>query len=131
MLRTLSSIFLAGVMIAGGTVAATADMAAPSTASISTVALNATLMTQTQIESTKQGPAVKARVIAAKAMSRTAKNKQIRAWGGIPPCTHEDGSGQVLPCYWDGSKRGNGKGNSYIAMPSKGDDPRFVIIKRG
>lgn len=30
-------------------------------------------------------------------------------------CTEEDGGGsQELPCLWDGSKRGNGQGQSFI-----------------
>lgn len=28
----------------------------------------------------------------------------------IPPCANEDGSGQAGLCYWDSSRRGNGKG---------------------
>lgn len=60
-----------------------------------------------------------------------AQNKVIRDLGGIAPCRHEDGSGQPLPCYWNGKVRGNKTGLSYIMMPSKGDDPRQVIIARG
>jgi hypothetical protein len=63
------------------------------------------------------------------AVSRVAINKYIRAHGGIPPCTHEDGSGQPGPCYWDASKRGNGKGHDFIAVPTKpGQDKLYVYL---
>lgn len=65
------------------------------------------------------------------AAGRVAVNKYIRAHGGIPPCTHEDGSGQRGMCYWDASKRGNGKGRDYVAVPTKpGQDKRIVFLTR-
>lgn len=33
---------------------------------------------------------------------------------GVPDCVEEDGSGGPVPCYWDGTERGNGVGESYI-----------------
>lgn len=67
----------------------------------------------------------------ADAGSQTQVNRYIRAHGGIAPCTHEDGSGQHGPCYWDASARGNGKGYDYIAMPDgkdKDDDKDIVYL---
>lgn len=128
MLRTLSSLFLAGVMIAGGTLAATADMV-PASSGV-TVMTPSTPMTATQTASIKTEGARVAPTKAAplKAMTRTAKNKQIRAWGGIPPCKWEDGSGQVLPCYWN-AKLGDGNGDSFIAVSNgKGNDPKYIYL---
>lgn len=56
-------------------------------------------------------------------------NKFIRAWGGIPPCTHEDGAGQPKPCYWNAQEQGNGTGRSYVIMPG-GEDGRVVYLTR-
>lgn len=64
----------------------------------------------------------------ADAVSQVTINKYIRANGGIPPCTHEDGSGQPGPCYWDASERGNGKGYDYVAVPVKGKDKAIVYL---
>lgn len=64
----------------------------------------------------------------ADAVSQVTINKYIRANGGIPPCTHEDGSGQPGPCYWNAKKRGNGKGYDYIAVPVKGGDKAIVFL---
>lgn len=64
----------------------------------------------------------------ADAVSQVTINKYIRANGGIPPCTHEDGSGQPGICYWDASERGNGKGYDYVAVPVKGQDKRIVFL---
>lgn len=61
-----------------------------------------------------------------------AINKYIRFWGGIPPCTWEDGYGQPGKCYWDASERGNGQGYDLIAIPTMpGHDKRIVILNRG
>jgi hypothetical protein len=54
-------------------------------------------------------------------------NKYIRAHGGIPPCTHEDGSGQPKPCYWNAQVQGNGEGRSYVIVPDGGDG-RIVYL---
>lgn len=62
------------------------------------------------------------------AVSQVTINKYIRANGGVPPCTHEDGSGQPGPCYWDASERGNGKGYDYVAVPVKGKDKAIVFL---
>jgi hypothetical protein len=56
-------------------------------------------------------------------------NKYIRAWGGIPPCTWEDGMGQPGMCYWDGGDPNTG--TSYIAVPTMpGHDKRIVVLDR-
>jgi hypothetical protein len=62
------------------------------------------------------------------AASRTAVNKYIRSHGGIPPCIHEDGSGQKGTCVWWAGKRGNGKGDSYLAVDRKGKDDAIIYI---
>ncbi len=124
--RTLSAFFLAGVMVAGTTLAATADMEVPAQASSSMHI--ASPMTAAEIESAQAAPAP-ALIPPAKG-AHTLTNAAIRAAGGIAPCKHEDGSAQVLPCYWNGKVRGNKTGLSYIMMPSKGDDPRQVILSR-
>lgn len=64
----------------------------------------------------------------ADAVSQVTINKYIRAHGGIPPCTHEDGSGQPGACYWNAKKQGNGKGYDYIAVPVKGGDKAIVFL---
>jgi len=64
----------------------------------------------------------------ADAVSQVTINKYIRANGGIPPCTHEDGSGQPGVCYWDASERGNGKGDDYVAISKKHSDDRIVYL---
>lgn len=124
--RTIASLFLAAVLGTTGALAATAEMPSTPAHSVSTVSVISSPMTPSEVT------AVKAPVKAKKAgMSRVTKNRLIRSWGGIAPCRNEDASNQPLPCYWNAKVRGNGKGDSFIAMPSKGDDPRFVIIKRG
>lgn len=129
MLRTLSSLFLAGVMIAGGTVAATADMTAPSSASISSIAASPMTATQTASVKAEGARVTPTKAAPLKAMTRTARNKQIREWGGIAPCTHEDASRQALPCYWNAKVRGDGKGDSFIAVSNgKGNDPAFIYL---
>lgn len=64
----------------------------------------------------------------AEAVSQVRINKYIRANGGIPPCKHEDGSGQPGLCFWDASERGNGKGHDYLAASVKGKDDRIIYI---
>jgi hypothetical protein len=56
-------------------------------------------------------------------------NKYIRAHGGIPPCTQEDGSGQPKPCYWNAQVQGNGTGRSFVIVPDGGDG-RIVYLTR-
>jgi hypothetical protein len=129
--RTLSSLFLAATLGITGGLSATAQMEPLPSHSTATVSVIGSPMTQSQIE-TAQAPTLAAKKAGPlDRMGRVARNKLIRSWGGIAPCTHEDGSGQVLPCYWNGKVRGNKTGLSYIMMPSKGDDPRQVIIARG
>ena len=130
MMRTISALILAAFIGTAGALTATADMNAPAQATISTAALHSTPMTAAQVESAKALTAGKASAAPKKAAITTARIKQIRAWGGIAPCKHEDGSAQVLPCYWNAKVRGDGNGRSFIAMPSKGDDPRFVYLTR-
>lgn len=36
----------------------------------------------------------------------------------LPPCANEDGSGSVLPCYWDAQTMGNGRGDSFMIDPA-------------
>lgn len=62
------------------------------------------------------------------AVSQVTINKYIRANGGIPPCTHEDGSGQPGTCYWDASEHGDGKGDDGVNVSVKGKDDRWVKI---
>lgn len=123
MLRTLSSLFLAGVMITGGALASTADIERPSSPSIT-----APLMTATEtgvIEG--QGP--KAAALPKATGTHTITNKMIAAAGGIAPCKYEDGSRQALPCYWNAKARGNGKGDSFIAVSNgKGNDPSYIYL---
>lgn len=67
----------------------------------------------------------------ADAITQTQINRYIKSEGGIPPCTHEDGSGQPGPCYWNAKVQGNGDGWSFIAMPDgkdKGDDKDLVYL---
>lgn len=64
----------------------------------------------------------------ADAVSQVTINKYIRAQGGIPPCTHEDGSGQPGLCYWDASEHGNGKGDDGVNVSVKGKDDRWVKV---
>jgi len=62
-------------------------------------------------------------------LDRIAMNKAIREWGGIPPCTWEDGAGQPGKCYWNGGA--NGTGSQHIAVPTMpGHDKRIVILNR-
>jgi hypothetical protein len=127
MLRTLSSLFLTGVMIAGGTLAATADMNAPANGSISRVTA-ASPMTATQTASVKAAPA-RAAALPKATGTHAITNAMIRGAGGIAPCKYEDGSRQALPCYWNAKVRGNGKGDSFIAMPNgKGNDPAYIYL---
>lgn len=63
------------------------------------------------------------------AASQKQVNQYIRSHGGIPPCTWEDGSGQPGMCLWDGRKRGNGKGDVVVLIPTKpGHDKRVVVL---
>lgn len=64
----------------------------------------------------------------ADAASQTQINRYIRLAGGVAPCTHEDGSRQTSPCFWDASQRGNGKGYDYIALTVKGQDDAIVYL---
>jgi len=64
----------------------------------------------------------------ADAASQTQINRFIRSEGGIPPCTHEDGSGQKGTCVWWAGKQGNGKGYSYLAVDRKGQDDAIIYI---
>jgi len=67
----------------------------------------------------------------ADAATQTQINRFIRSEGGIPPCTHEDGSGQAGTCVWWAKQRGNGDGHSYLAVPDgrdKGDDDDLIYI---
>jgi hypothetical protein len=64
----------------------------------------------------------------ADAVSQVTINKYIRAHGGIPPCTHEDGSGQPGVCYWDASERGVKGGYDYVAISKKHSDDRIVYL---
>lgn len=67
----------------------------------------------------------------ADAITQAAINRYIRSEGGIPPCTHEDGSGQPGPCYWNAKVQGNGDGWSFVAMPDgkdKDDDKDLVYL---
>lgn len=68
---------------------------------------------------------------AAQAETMAEVRAYIRANGGIPPCIHEDGSGQPGKCFWDGPRRGNGTGASYVAVPTMpGHDKRIVILSK-
>ncbi len=50
----------------------------------------------------------------AKVVKRTATTFTVPLWmSNMTPCVFEDGSGGRLPCYWNGTKRGNGTGLSY------------------
>ena len=130
MMRTISALILAAFIGTAGALTATADMNAPAQATISTTVLHSTSMTPAQVESAKALTAGKASAAPKKVAITTARIKQIRAWAGMPPCKYEDGSGQVLPCYWNAKMRGNGTGKSFIAVtPSKkGADPRIIFI---
>lgn len=58
-------------------------------------------------------------------------NRYIRSEGGIPPCTHEDGSGQAATCVWWAKIQGNGDGHSYLAVPDgadKDNDDEIIYI---
>lgn len=66
--------------------------------------------------------------VTAQAGTQVQVNQYIRSHGGIPACINEDGSGQKGACYWNGSKRGNGKGRSYIAIDRKGKDDAIVYL---
>lgn len=56
----------------------------------------------------------------AHATSQTEVNQYIRSNGGIPPCTHEDGSGQPGMCLWDAR---------VVQVPTKpGQDKRAVVL---
>lgn len=35
----------------------------------------------------------------------------------MAPCVSEDSTGEIAPCYWDASVRGNGKGQSFVKLP--------------
>jgi hypothetical protein len=67
----------------------------------------------------------------ADAVSQATINKYIRANGGIPPCTHEDGSGQPGNCYWDASERGNSKGHDYIAVSQGPNKDKAIVFITG
>lgn len=67
----------------------------------------------------------------ADALSQVTINKFIRANGGIPPCTHEDGSGQPGRCFWNAKTNGDGQGNSIILVqdgPDADDDKDVIFI---
>lgn len=64
----------------------------------------------------------------ADAASQAQINRYIRSEGGIPPCTHEDGSGQAATCVWWAGRQGNGKGYSYIAVTRTGQDDAIIYI---
>lgn len=77
------------------------------------------------------GAAIVQQAPEADAITQAQINRYIRSENGIAPCTHEDGAGQAGPCVWLASKRGNGKGDSYVAMPDgadKDDDKEIVYI---
>lgn len=63
------------------------------------------------------------------AVSQVTINKYIREHGGIPPCTHEDGSRQPGVCYWDASEHGKGKGDDGVNVSRKNNDDRWVKIQ--
>lgn len=65
----------------------------------------------------------------ADAVSQVTINKYIRANGGIPPCTHEDGAGQPGLCYWDASEYGDGKGDDGINVSRRHNDDRWVKVQ--
>jgi len=65
------------------------------------------------------------------AVSQVTINKFIRANGGIPPCTHEDGSGQPGRCFWNAKTNGDGQGHSVILVqdgPDADDDKDVIFI---
>ena len=65
----------------------------------------------------------------AEAISQAKINAYIRSEGGIPPCTHEDGSRQSGMCLWDARKRGDGNGDVVVLVPTKpGQDKRVVVL---
>lgn len=64
----------------------------------------------------------------ADATSQAAINQYIRANGGIPPCKHEDGSGQPGMCLFDSRVRGNKTGNVIVLVPEKGADDKRVVV---
>lgn len=65
----------------------------------------------------------------AEAATQAQINAYIRSEGGIPPCKWEDGSGQPGMCLWDARKRGNGKGDVVVLVPTKpGHDKRVVVL---
>lgn len=66
----------------------------------------------------------------ADAITQAQINRYIKSEGGVPPCTHEDGSGQGI-CYWNAKAQGNGDGDSYISLPDgkdKDDDKDLVYL---
>lgn len=67
--------------------------------------------------------------VQSEAVSQVTINKYIREHGGIPPCTHEDGSGQPGVCYWDASEHGRGKGDDGVNVSRKNADDRWVKIQ--
>lgn len=66
----------------------------------------------------------------ADAITQAQINRYIKSENGIPPCTHEDGSGQGI-CYWNAKTMGDGNGDSLISLPDgkdKGDDKDIVYL---
>jgi hypothetical protein len=66
------------------------------------------------------------------AVSQVTINKYIRANGGIPPCTYEDGSGQPGLCYGS-TERFGPDGHPYVLVPDPikgqpGNDKRVVWL---
>lgn len=66
------------------------------------------------------------------AVSQVTINKFIRANGGIPPCTQEDGSGQPGLCYGS-TERFGPTGHPYVLVPDPikghpGNDKRVVWL---
>lgn len=53
---------------------------------------------------------------------------KVRELGGIPPCKHEDGSGQRGICWFDSRVRGNGDGDVIVLVPAKGQDDKRVVV---
>lgn len=66
----------------------------------------------------------------ADAITQAQINRYIKSENGIPPCTHEDGSGQGI-CYWNAKTMGDGNGDSLISLPDgrdKDDDKDIVYL---
>lgn len=53
----------------------------------------------------------------------------VRALNGVPPCYHEDGSGQPGACVWLGLYRGNHGGDDILFVPTRpGQDKRATVL---